>query len=373
MSITEEQVKLLKGLTETEAQERIKKDGYNELPASKKRSILKIALGVLKEPMFILLVACGVIYLIIGEPNDAIMLLGFVFVMMGITIYQEGKTENALEALKDLSSPRALVIRDGEKKRIAGREVAREDIMILNEGDRVPADGIILWGINLTVDESLLTGEAVPVRKAPVEGEDREIITGRPGGDDLPFIFSGTMIVQGQGVALVKTTGIKTEIGKIGKTLQEVTEEETPLQKETGKVVRIIFVAALILCIIVFAAYGLYNRDWLKGFLSGVTLAMAMLPEEFPVVLTVFLALGAWRISAKQVLTRRVSAVETLGASTILCTDKTGTLTQNKMSIKKIYANGKFYDTKTNGMLSLPEDFHELIEFGILASKKDTL
>ncbi len=371
MSLTEQQIQDLQGLSSKTAADRLKQKGFNELPSGKKRGLLHIAFEVIKEPMFLLLVACGIIYLLVGEPQDAILLLGFVFVMMGITIYQEGKTENALDALRDLSSPRALVIRDGERIRIAGREVVEGDIIILTEGDRVPADSVVLWSLSLSVDESLLTGESAAVRKNPCDADYESVSMERPGGEDSPFVFSGTLIVSGQGVAVVKGTGLNTELGRIGKALQSVATEETLLQKETGKLVKAIFIIAIALCALVVVIYGLTRKDWLQGFLAGITLAMAMLPEEFPVVLTIFLALGAWRISQKKVLTRKMSAVETLGAATVLCSDKTGTITQNRMSIKKIFSRNQCFDVFINKNKELPEDFHELVEFGILASKKD--
>ncbi|HOT45813.1 MAG TPA: cation-translocating P-type ATPase [Spirochaetota bacterium] len=369
MPLSDQEIKQLRGLTEQEVRERIQRDGYNELPSAKKRGIIRIVLGIFTEPMFILLVACGVIYLVLGDLEEAIMLLGFVFVIMGITIYQENKTENALEALKDLSSPRALVIRDGAEQRIAGRDVVLDDLIILREGDRVPADAILLWSMNLTADESLLTGESVAVRKAASEDRDRAV--SRPGGDDLPFVYSGTLVVGGQGIARVIGTGLKTELGKIGKALHGIEEEKTILQKETGRLVKTVFIFAAILCCVLILVYGFTRGDWLNGVLSGITLAMAMIPEEFPVVLTIFLALGAWRISKKQVLTRRVAAVETLGAATVLCVDKTGTLTQNRMTIKKLHCGGEFFDIPDCGTAALPEKFHVLVEHGILASKKD--
>jgi Ca2+-transporting ATPase len=356
------------GLSEHEAAERLRREGYNELPSSKKRSIVAIAFGVVREPMFLLLAACGMIYLILGDMREAIMLLGFVFVVVGITLYQERKTERALEALRDLSSPRALVIRDGKQKRIAGREVARGDIIVLNEGDRVPADAALLSCTNLSIDESLLTGESVSVRKTVCAEPPRVI---RPGGDDLPYVFSGTLVVGGQGIATVLTIGVNTEMGKIGKALQNVEIEETPLQRETGKIVRNLALIGLLMCALVIVAYGLTRGNWLNGFLAGITLAMALLPEEFPVVLTIFLALGAWRISQKRVLTRRVPAVETLGAATVLCVDKTGTITQNRMSVSTIYSHGAFYQADDLTAKSFPEHFHEVVEFGILASQKD--
>ena len=210
------------GLTKNEAARRLKEEGHNELPSTKKRSLSTIAFEVVREPMFLLLVACGILYLFMGDLEGALMLLGFVFVVIGITLYQERKTERALEALRDLSSPRALVIRESKQKRIAGREVVRGDILILNEGDRVPADGLLLSSVNLSVDESLLTGESVPVRKMAAVGNPD---MGRPGGDDLPFVYSSTLVVQGQGIAQVQATGLHTEIGKIGKALQQVETE----------------------------------------------------------------------------------------------------------------------------------------------------
>ena len=365
----EEHIRNIRGLSEEEVQKRLKEEGYNELPTAQRRGVLRIILEIFREPMFLLLVACGSIYLLLGDVEEAVMLLGFVFVIMGITIYQENKTENALEALKDLSSPRALVIRDGEEKRIAGREVVRDDIIILREGDRVPADAVMLWSLNLTADESLLTGESLPVRKTAAEDTTAPI--GRPGGDDLPYVYSGSLVVQGQGVAQVLSIGGHTEIGKIGRALSSIENEKTVLQAETGRLVKTVFLFAVILCSIIVLVYGLTRGNWLQGILSGITLAMAMLPEEFPVVLTIFLALGAWRISKKQVLTRKIAAVETLGSATVLCVDKTGTLTQNRMSLRKLYAVGSYYDVPAGGAAELPETFHELIEYGILASQKD--
>ena len=361
-------IKNIKGLSTEEVLERIKRDGYNELPSSKPKNIFQTALDVVKEPMFILLVICGVLYLVLGDIQEAIMLLGFVFVIMGITFYQERKTEKALEALKDLSSPRALVIRNGEEIRIAGKDVVNDDIIVLKEGDRVPADAVILQEINLTVEESFLTGESVPVRKSEWDGKMEKA---QPGGDDLPFVYSGTMITQGIGYAKVVAIGTKTELGKIGKAIESIEEEDTNLKKQTGKLVKALLIVGALLCVVIIVVYGLTRHDFLKAILSGITFAMAMLPEEFPVVLTIFLALGAWRISRKNVLTRRVTAIETLGSATILCTDKTGTLTQNKMEVKKIYSNEGSFDVKEKKDISLPEQFHLLVEYGILASQKD--
>ena len=355
-------------LSEAEAAERLVSEGYNELPSSAQRSLFSLAFGVVREPMFLLLVACGAVYLLLGDLHEALMLLGFVFFVMGLTLYQERKTEHALDALRDLSSPRALVVRDGAERRIAGREVVRGDLLILSEGDRVSADALLLSCLNMMADESLLTGESVPVRKSDDVSEEKEV---HPGGDDLPYVYSGTMVVQGQGIARVIATGITTEIGKIGKVLETVEPEETLLQQETGRWVYHLALVGLSLCVLVIIFYSLTRGDWLHGLLAGITLAMAILPEEFPVVLTIFLALGAWRISKKQVLTRRMPAIETLGSSTVLCVDKTGTLTMNCMSVSRLFAGGEILDVGLVLRNSMPEEFHQLIEFSILASQLD--
>jgi Ca2+-transporting ATPase len=356
-----------KGLSEAEAAQLLNRFGFNELPQSKPRSIFTIALEVIKEPMFLLLVAGGLIYLILGDLQEALMLMGFVFVVMGLTLYQERKTERALEALRDLSSPRALVIRDRQHKRIAGREVVPGDLIVLSEGDRVPADAELLFCTNLSADESLLTGESVSVRKLCSDGKTT---MAEPGGDDLPFVYSGSLIVQGQGAALVKATGEGTQIGKIGRALQNVESEKTPLQKETFALVQKLALLGLSLCALVVVVFGLTRGDWLQGFLAGITMAMAVLPEEFPVVLTIFLALGAWRISQHRVLTRRVPAVETLGATTVLCTDKTGTLTENRMTVKKLFAEGRFFGIDGDKD-ELADEIHGVMEYSILASQSD--
>ncbi len=354
------------GLTQDQVKTRQNTDGYNELPSSKNKGAWQIALGVLKEPMFILLVTCGTLYLVLGDIQEGIMLMSFVVFVMGIEYFQERKTEKALDALKDLASPRALVIREGKTIRIAGREVVVGDVVVLQEGDRVPADGKVLDCVNLLVDESLLTGESVSVRKREWEEGEGEMI---PGGDDIPYVFSGTMVVQGNGIFEVTAIGSKTELGKIGNALESVKEEPTKLKREMGSLVKKIAIGGVFLCVLVVVLYTVTRGDLLKGFLSGITLAMAMLPEEFPVVLTIFLALGAWRMSKKSVLTRKPAAIETLGSATVLCTDKTGTLTQNKMTVNSLYSKDGEIAVNVISTKVFPEQFHEIIEYGILSSQ----
>lgn len=359
----------LHGLSEAEAAVRLKNEGLNELPTSRSRNLWAIAFEVLREPMFVLLVAAGLLYVVLGDLREAIALLAAIFVVIGITLHQERKAERALEALRDLSSPRALVIRDGIERRIAGREVARGDLVVLSEGDRVPADAVVLTSVNLTADESLLTGESVPVRKAGSDRVPKDM--GRPGGDDLPFVYSGTLIVQGRGIARVLAIGGGTELGRIGKALEAPHSERTPLQRETGRLVRVSATLGLSLCLIAVISYGLSRGDWTKAVLVGLTMAMSMVPEEMPVVLTIFLALGAWRISRQGVLTRRIPAVETLGAATVLCVDKTGTLTQNRMSVSTMFVDGTFLSVDSADETPLSGGFRQLMITSVRASQRE--
>jgi Ca2+-transporting ATPase len=355
-------IKNISGLSETQALNQLKKYGFNELLSSKPKSVLTIILDVVKEPMFILLVTCGTLYMLLGDIGEGFMLLASVIIIIIITFYQEKKTERALEALRELSSPRALVVRDGIEKRIAGRQVVIDDIILLQEGDRIPADAYIIEELNLKIDESLLTGESVSVKKNSWNGTDG---FGGPDRGNFAFIYSGTMIVQGSGIAKVAAIGVNTELGKIGKSLNEVREEQTLLQKETSNIVKIFSIVGFGLCIILILIYGIIKHDWLHGILTGLSLAMSLLPEEFAVVLTIFMAMGAWRISQKNVLTRKASSIETLGSVTVLCTDKTGTLTQNKMSVKKVFANGKAIELNAEPQM----DLNQLLEYGILSSQ----
>ena len=361
----------MRGLTEAEAGARLARDGFNELPHPETRNILRIIAEVLREPMLALLIAGGAVYLLIGDFQEAIILLVFASLSVIITVVQESRTERVLEALRDLTSPRALVIREGNRRRIAGREVVRGDLIVVSEGDRVPADGILLQSNDVHADESLLTGESAPVRKRAGDAADFRAAA-RPGGDDLPLVFSGALIVRGSGIAEVTATGMRSEIGRIGQSLSTVTTEPPRLQFETRRIVRLFAWIGGGLSLLVVLLYGLFRGSWLAALLAGIALGMSMLPEEFPVVLTVFMAMGAWRISRARVLTRRTSAIETLGSATVLCTDKTGTLTVNRMSLAELRLNnGDIFPIQRDARRTLPAAFAELVRCGTLASAAD--
>ncbi|HQQ63038.1 MAG TPA: cation-translocating P-type ATPase [Pseudomonadales bacterium] len=357
------------GLSSTHAALRLRDDGPNTLPGGERRTMWVILLDTLREPMFVLLLIAGLLYLTLGDIQEGIALFGCVLASIAITLIQEGRTEKAIEALRDLSSPRALVLRDGRQQRIAGSDVVAGDVLLLAEGDRVPADAILFSANDMQVDESLLTGEAVAVQKiASLDVTE----TAAPGGDNTPFLFAGTLIVRGQGIAQVTATGPRSEMGRIGTALGAVVTERSPLQQQTVKLVGKLALGAAGMSVFLVLAYGLLRHNWIEALLAGIALAMAMLPEEYPMVLTIFPALGAWRLSKQHVLTRRIAAIETLGAISVLCTDKTGTLTENRMTVTQLYANGKRFNVDyNNAQLTMPPDFHALVEFSILASEAD--
>jgi Ca2+-transporting ATPase len=347
------------GLTEAQAQARLRVEGHNDLPRTEERTFLHIIADVLREPMFALLLGAGVIYLVLGDLTEALMLLVFATISVSITVAQELRSERVLEALRNMTSPRALVIRDGERKRIPGRDVVRGDAMVLLEGDRIAADAVLVTASNLLVDESLLTGESVPVGKSSAAGGAADAAMPRPGGENLPFVFSGTLVVGGEGVAIVRSTGAASEIGKIGQALGRIAPEPPRLQQQTRLLVRNVAAVGLATSLLAVLLYGLLRDDWLQAILGGIALGMSMLPEEFPLVLTAFMVMGAWRLSQARVLTRRAAAIETLGSATVLCTDKTGTLTENHMTIAGMRA-------ETSG------DEIRLVESALLASTPDS-
>lgn len=359
------------GLTSEEAKIRLAAEGSNVLPDSAPKSIVAIVRDVLTEPMFLMLLAAGGIYLALGDRAEALFLLGSVFVIIGIALTQERKTQRALEALRDLSAPRALVIRDGREQRVAGRDVVRGDLLVLREGDRIAADAVMCNG-RLEVDESLLTGEAAPVVKlSAIQGEyPPETAFDAHAGDNSTTVFTGTVVTRGLAMAKVVAIGSATAMGRIGTDLSSTVEPTSSLQKGSRKLVRRLGASALVLAgAQTWLSWWWVGRPALDSLLTGIALAMAILPEEIPVILTVFLALGAWRISKQRVLTRRVSAVEALGAITVLAVDKTGTLTLNHMAVAELRSADQRFTP--DGAADLPEVFHELTEFAMLATPGD--
>lgn len=332
---------------------------YNELPTAKSKNIGQIALEVFKEPMFILLLVCSSIYLLLGDYTEGIMLSASILIIIFITFNQYQKTERAIESLRQLSSPKAMVIRNGETVKIPGREIVIGDIILINEGDRIPADGILIHGTNLSVDESMLTGESIPVSKDTLayEGSSQ--------------VFSGTLVVQGSGKLEVNAIGIHTEFGKIGKSLQQIVQDPTRLQKEMKVLIRNLFIIGGFLSVLVVIAFYLTRGDFIASLLSGLASAMAILPEEFPVVLTIFLAIGAWRLSQQNVLTRKPSAIETLGSATVLCSDKTGTITQNNMVLSTLIK--EHFIIEKNKFEENIENIEGLIFTAILASPPESM
>ena len=381
------------GLSAAEAARRLATEGPNLLPGSAPKSTLAIVRDVVTEPMFLMLLAAGSIYLALGDRGEALFLLGFVFVVIGITLAQERKTQRALESLRDLSAPRALVIRDGQEQRIAGREVVRGDLLVLHEGDRIAADALLIEG-QLEVDESLLTGEAVPVVKLPLAQDSQNAQAsasaeapatraGPPQARPAPSggsaahevasvgaIYASTVVTRGVAVAQVCATAAHTAVGRIGADLAATVEPPSALQQGSRRLVRNLGIGALVLALAqVLLGWWWNSRPLLESLLSGIALAMAILPEEIPVILTVFLALGAWRISHQKVLTRRVTAVEALGAITVLAVDKTGTLTMNRMAVAELASGEQHF--RPEGASELPEHFHLLAEFAMLATPAD--
>jgi Ca2+-transporting ATPase len=364
-----------KGLSAAQAAQALQDDGPNELAAEQHRGLLSIARETLSDPMFALLLGAGSLYLVLGDLQEGLILFGLVLVVLALTLYQEGKTERAIESLRDLTSPRALVVREGAALRIAGREVVVGDVLMLAEGDRVPADAVLFQGTEVQTDESLLTGEPLPVDKVAATAAPTDSKT-----SPESTLYSGTLLVRGQCVARVTATGSRSEIGRIGLALGGLATELSPLKQQMAKLVKVLAWVAVGASLFLFMAFGLMRGDWLGALLAGIALAMALLPQEFSVVLTVIPALGAWRLSKQNVLTRRITAIETLGATSVLCVDKTGTLTENRMTVAELYAPPTAASAEVpDGVLAvdyaqtteLPEHFHVLVEFSILASVSD--
>ncbi|MDR3508093.1 MAG: cation-translocating P-type ATPase [Caulobacteraceae bacterium] len=350
-------------MSEAVAAERLRTEGPNLLPDPDHRGLGRILIEVLREPMFLLLLVGAGLYLILGDLREALVLAAFASLSVGIAVIQEFRSERVLQALRDMTNPQATVVRDGARRLIPSQEVVRGDLIAIAEGERAPADAILRSGHGVEIDESLLTGESAPVRKV---ASAQITAMSPPGGEDTPFVFSGSLLVRGQGLGVVTATGIRSEIGKIGKAIGGIETLPTRLSQETKRLVRIAGLAAVVVCATVVLLLGVVRGAWMQALLGGVSIGMSMLPEEFPLVLTVFMVMGAWRISKARVLTRRATAIETLGSATVLCTDKTGTLTQNRMSLVSAWSNGALVEWPA--ATATPDAVLDLVNLGALAS-----
>ncbi len=334
-----EQKTIMQGLTNIEACKLQEQYGKNELTSGKKESFFSKVLHIICEPMFLLLIVAAIIYFILGEPRDGSIMLIFVVGVISIDVIQEWKTDKTLNALKDLSAPNIIVIRDGQEMVITSSNLVPGDLMLISEGVKIPADGEVVRASDLCVDESSLTGEVENVWKTTVQNAE-------PSSDywRKDYCYAGTLVTQGSGYILIDKIGTSTEYGKIGTDVASAPESPTPLQKQTGSLVKLCAGIAAVL----FAAVGFitwfnipdhaFGDRLIESILSGITLAMAMIPEEFPVIMTVFLSMGAWRLAKQQSLVRRLPSVETLGAVSVLCVDKTGTITMNQMTVRDTWS-----------------------------------
>ncbi len=343
------------GLSRQEAAERLQKFGYNEWNIARSSSTWHALKEVVSEPMFLLLLTCGILYVIIGDYREGVILITAFSVIMSITFLQTKKTRKTLDALKSLSAPRVMVRREGDTYRIPSRELVPGDIMLLSEGDRISADAVLISSMQLMLDESVVTGESVPVHRSIKPDENK--------------VYAGTLVVKGTAEAEVERTAGKSAMGGIALSLEGIKTSASPMYLDLKALTRKLAIAGIIISLVVIAVFYITRRNLVQAVLTGLSSAMAIMPEEFPVVLTVFMALGAWRLSSRQVLTRNPSAIETLGSATVLCTDKTGTLTQNRMTLAQL-SDG--VNTYSLDQFELPEPAVTLLNCAALASRDAT-
>ncbi|TFZ41318.1 cation-translocating P-type ATPase [Soehngenia longivitae] len=334
-----------KGLDTASAKERLEKYGANELKEEKGKSFFKKLLAQFSDFLVLILIAAALVSFFIGETQDSIVIIAIVIVNAMLGLYQEGKAEKALDALKKMASPTAKVVRDGKTVEIGSRELVPGDIVILETGDIVPADLRIIDSKNLKIEEASLTGESVAVEKDSSKVLEGEVAL----GDRVNMAYMSTIVTYGRGKGVVVGTAADTEIGKIATMIQTYEDEATPLQKKLNQLGKILGIATILICIVVFADGLIQNRDPLEMFMVSVSLAVAAIPEGLPAIVTIVLAIGMNKMVKRNAIVKKLLAVETLGATSVICTDKTGTLTQNEMTVVKVYTNDKIIDIEGVG------------------------
>uniref|UniRef100_UPI002147BAD2 HAD-IC family P-type ATPase n=1 Tax=Tahibacter caeni TaxID=1453545 RepID=UPI002147BAD2 len=346
------------GLSSEQARARLQRDGPNALPRDRGVGALALIASVLREPMLLLLAGAATLYALLGDTAEAVLMALSVALVVGTTVFQRGRAERALRRLRDLASPTALVWRDGQLVRLDARELVVGDLVVVEEGDRIPADAGIVAAHALSVDESLLTGESMPVAKGADEA-DADV--------SARMLYSGTLAVAGRATARVRAVGARTLMGTIGASLEAIHVGRTPTQRQIDRLVGLFATLGLAACVLVIALFWATRGGFVDAVLAGITLAIANIPEEFPVVLTIFLALGAWRLTRLQVLVRRPPVIETLGAVSVLCVDKTGTLTENRMSVQALVAGGERWSPADSARA--PPAFARLLHLAALAGE----
>lgn len=364
--MTEQNKNELQGLTKDEVRVLQEKFGKNRLVPEKKENFFMKIIQVLKEPMFLLLIAAAIIYFLLGEPRDGTIMLVFVVGIISIDVIQEWKTDKTLNALKNLSAPHITVIRDYIEITINSEDLVPGDLMMIAEGVKLPADGKVIKANDLCIDESSLTGEAEGVWKCIDDSVNKDYWK-------KDHCYAGTLVTQGTGIILVEKIGSETEYGKIGINVAEAPDRPTPMEKQMRKLVKVCaaIAAVLFLLVCIITYFNLPDHQLkdrlIESILSGITLAMAMIPEEFPVILTVFLSMGAWRLAKKNSLVRRLPSVETLGAVSVLCVDKTGTITMNKMKVRECWSiNNDIKETNKIMGMACEVDAYDPMEHAML-------
>ena len=334
----------LDGLTEEEVSKLLNKNGYNELKSKKKKTLLKMILEQFTDSMIIILFIAAIISFILNEKAESIVILIIIVINAIISIVQERKAENAIESLKNMNKSMAKVIRNGQRKIIDARELVIGDIVLIEDGDIVPADLRLIETSRLQISEASLTGESVSVYKDENAVLDKNTLL----GDRINMAYSGTIVTYGTGIGIVCATGMNTEVGKIANMLENTDELDTPLKRKLNKIGKVLSLVGIVISVIIFMIGLLYGKDFVSVLMIAISLAISVIPEGLPATATIVMALGVQRMAKQNALIRKLPAVETLGSTTVICSDKTGTLTQNKMTVKEFVLYDDFINGKVN-------------------------